>query len=319
VDDTQRITTPIQTRRLKGATSLGSRLLKAIQEDDVGGLAAEMAYRFLFAVFPFGVFVAALTAFMAGALNVENPAGKLLAALGDNLPKGIADAVKPELAHLLGTTNPGLMSVGAILALIAANGGTQALVKGMHRAYDVPETRPLILRYLVSVGLTLLAAVGVLASFVTVVGGSAVTEWLANTAGLGRAAPTILDAIRWPVVFVGLTLAVAVMYRYAPNLVAPWRWILAGSAAFTIGWLIATLALGFYVSHFADYGATYGSLGGVIVLMLWFYISAFLLIAGAELTAALASIRSPDEIKPRHEETVAKRKIRKAEKVTDRD
>src|SRR4029079_11934422 len=131
--DTQRITTPIQTRRLKGATSLGSRLLKAIQEDDVGGLAAEMAYRFLFAVFPFGVFVAALTAFMAGALNVENPAGKLLAALGDNLPKGIADAAKPELAHLLGTTTPGLMSVGAILALIAANGGTQALVKGMHR------------------------------------------------------------------------------------------------------------------------------------------------------------------------------------------
>jgi len=268
-----------------------------------------MAYRFLFAVFPFGVFVAALTAFVAAALHVDNPAGKLLSGIGDNLPKALGDAVKPELTHLLGTTHPELVSVGAIAALIAANGGTQSLIKGMHRAYDVPETRPLVLRYLVSLGLTLVAAVGVLLSFVTVIGGAALTGWLADVAGLGRSAPAILDAVRWPVVFIGLTVAVAVMYRYAPNLVAPWRWIFVGSVAFTVGWLVATAALGWYVDHFADYGATYGSLGGVIVLMLWFYVSAFLLITGAELTAALASLRSPGEIRPRREEAVASAKL----------
>ncbi|HEY2916320.1 MAG TPA: YihY/virulence factor BrkB family protein [Candidatus Limnocylindrales bacterium] len=329
MDDTQRIETPppagepddvpAEAGEAPGPAGplevqpLLRRLLQAFQQDDVGGLAAEMAFRFLFAIFPFGVFVAALTAFVAAALHVENPAARLLAGLGDNLPPSIADSVKPELTHLLGTTRPELLSIGAVAALIAANGGTQCLIKAMHRAYDVPETRPLVLRYLVSLALTLIAAAGVLASFVTVVGGAAVTRWLADITGLGSTAPGILDLVRWPIVFVGLTFAVALLYRYAPNLVAPWRWILAGSVAFTTGWLITTAALGWYVDHVADYGATYGSLGGVIVLMLWFYASAFLLIAGAELTAALANLRSPAEIRPRREEAVAGAKVREVE------
>jgi membrane protein len=103
-------------------------------------------------------------------------------------------------------------------------------------------------------------------------------------------------------VFLVLTGAVAILYRYAPSIVVPWRWILVGAAVFTLGWLIATTALGFYAANVANYGATYGSLGAVIVLMLWFYVTAAMLLIGAELTAAIARERTPGEIRRRGEE-----------------
>ena len=83
----------------------------------------------------------------------------------------------------------------------------------------------------------------------------------------------MVQLLRWPAVFAVLTIAVAILYRYAPSIVIPWRWIIAGAVVFTLGWLIATAALGWYAANVADYGATYGSLGAVIVLMFWFYVT----------------------------------------------
>ena len=281
---------------------VGRRLITGIREHDVSGLAAEIAYRFLFAVFPFGLFVAALSGVAAGVLRIDDPSGKIIAGLGDNLPPSIAEALQPELERLFASASNTVLWFGAIAALWAATGGTNALVKGIHRAYGVPEQRPFLLRYAVAVGLTLVATVGVIASFVTIVGGAMITQEVAEQFGLEAQAFTLLQLLRWPAVFGALTLAVAVLYRYAPSIVIPWRWILLGAAAFSLGWLVATVALGWYAGNVADYGATYGSLGAVIVLMLWFYITSALLLIGAELTAALARERAPDEIRMRGEE-----------------
>ena len=292
--------------RPRGSPSaIAHRLIGAIKEDDVSGLAAEIAYRFLFAIFPFGLFVAALGTFVATSLHVANPAEEIVGGLGDNLPPAIADALRPELERLLTSARADLLAIGAIAALWAATGGTNALVKGIHRAYDVPEQRPFLLRYAVAVGLTLLAALGVMASFVTIVGGAMATQQLAAQFGLGDQAFAVLQILRWPAVFLVLTLAVAVLYRYAPSVVVPWRWIAVGAGGFTVGWIVATAALGFYAANVANYGATYGSLGAVIVLMLWFYVTAAMLIIGAELTAALTRERSPDEVRRRGEELAA--------------
>jgi membrane protein len=281
------------------------RLVDGVRQHDVSGLSAEIAYRFLFAVFPFGLFVAALGAFVAGLLHVDNPAQLVLNGLGDNLPPDIAASLRPELEHLLNAGQPGVLGLGALLALWAATGGTNALVKGIHRAYGVPEQRPFLLRYAVAVGLTLLAAVCVIASFVTIVGGAFFTEQLANQLGIGSQALLFLQVVRWPVVFIGLVAAVAILYRYAPSIVVPRRWILVGATVFAAGWLIVTAGLGFYAANFANYGATYGSLGAVIVLMLWFYLTALVLLLGGEVTAALARERSPGAIHRRGEEEAA--------------
>jgi membrane protein len=154
----------------------------------------------------------------------------------------------------------------------------------------------------VALALTLLGAVGVLLSFVTIVGGALVTTKAASGLGLGGGGWTLVQLLRWPAVFGILVVAVAILYRYAPNVVVPWRWILVGSATFAIGWLVATALLGVYVDRFANLGAMYGSLGSVVVLMLWFYVTAALLLIGAEVTAALAWLRTPSEIRRRREE-----------------
>jgi len=290
-----------------------------MREHDVSGLSAEMAYRFLFALFPFGLFVAALGGVVAGWLGVDNPAGQIIGGLGDNLPPAIAEQLQPELERLFATASNGLLWTGALLALWAATGGTNALVKGIHRAYDVPEQRPFVLRYAIAIGLTLLAAVGVIGSFVTIVGGAMITQEIADRFGLGAQAFAMVQLLRWPAVFAVLTIAVAILYRYAPSIVIPWRWIIAGAAFFTIGWLIATAALGWYAGNVADYGATYGSLGAVIVLMLWFFVTSALLLVGAEITAALARERSPDQIRMRGEERALTEKVDEtAEGATER-
>jgi membrane protein len=239
-------------------------------------------------------------------------------ALGDNLPPSIADAIRPELQRLLETGRPGLLAFGAIAALWAATGATNALSKGIHRAYDVRERRPFLFRYAVAIGLTFLAAVGFIAAFVTIVGGALATEQIAERVGLGPLAWSILGWLRWPAVFAVVTIAVAVLYRYAPSVVVPWRWIVAGAMTFTLGWLVATGALALYVENVADYGATYGSLGGVIVLMLWFYVTAALLVIGAEVTAALTHERAPGEIHPRGEERAAAAAVHGATNRTGR-
>ena len=286
-----------------------ARLFRSVQADDVSGLSAEIAYRFLFAVFPFGLFVAALGSFVAVSMHVDNPAGSIVRGLGDNLPPSIAESIRPELQHLLTSARPDLIGLGAVAALWAATGGTNALVKGIHRAYDVQEIRPFLMRYVVAVGLTVLAAIGVILSFVTIVGGAMLTERMVERLGLGAQSAAILWALRWPAVFAVLTGAVAVLYRYAPSVTVPWRWILAGASVFSMGWLVATAVLGFYVEHVADYGATYGSLGAVIVLMTWFYVTAALLMIGAEVSATLAHELTPEAIQRRGEEEAVARAV----------
>jgi membrane protein len=275
-------------------TRIGKHFLADVKRDDVSGLAAELAYRFLFAIFPFGIFVAALTAFIAPMLGFKDPTGQILGAIGDNLPADVASGIKPQLEAVIGTTRPGLLTIGAVAALWAATGGTNALIKAMNRAYEVEETRSFLPKTARAVGLTLLASVGLLGAFVTIVGASLLTAEVAGRLNLDPGVVTAIGLLRWPVVFAGLSLAVAVLYKLAPNFRAPWRWCVAGGAIFSVGWLIATAAFGFYVANFGSYANTYGALGGVIVLMLWFYLSAMVLVGSAALMAAAMKELEPE-------------------------
>jgi membrane protein len=292
---------------------LVGRIVESAGRNDVLGVASQMAFHFLFALFPFALFVAALGGFVAAAFNMANPAALILGAVHDNLPPAIETAIRPDLQRVMASPRADLLGFGAIVALVAATNGTNSLVKGINRAYDVPENRPFVLRYAVSLGLTVLAAVGVIVSFVVLFAGTVATTSTAGPSGLGPEVWTILQLVRWPLVVLALTLSVTVLYRFAPNVIVPWRWLLIGSGAFALGWLIATAALGLFAARVGSFGATYGSLGGVIVLMAWFWLTAGLLLVGAELGAALARERSPGAIRRRHQEDHAAAKIRTAE------
>lgn len=264
-----------------------------LRRDDVAGIAAELAYRFLFAVFPFVLFTAAIGSVVASALGIRNPAVEIVKALGTSLPSALTGTVTQSLTTVIDHAQPGLASAGFLTALFASTTGVLALTKALNRAFEVEETRGVASRWTRAVGLAILGGVGVLLAFVLIVGGSVATAQAASRIGLGGAAWTLLGIARWPVTFLVLALAAAALYRLAPNAAAPWRWCLVGGAAFAAGWLVATFALALYVSTAGRYGSTYGALGGVVVLMLWFYLTGLVLLAAGELTALAMRLAEP--------------------------
>jgi len=278
------------------------RVVQATMEDEVPDLAAGLAYRFLFAIFPFAIFLAAMAGFAAQLAGLQDPSGQIIGSLSDNLPPDIAAQVRPQLDAVLGNTRPGLMSIGAVLALWAAMGGIGAVMKAMNRAYDVEETSGFVPRTARAALLTVFGALGILIAFVTIVGSSFLTQQAAKTLGIPDSTWSVVSLARFPVVIVLVAIAVAILYRYGPNVAVSIRWTMVGGFAFAILWLLATVAFALYVANFANYSNTYGALGGVVVLMLWFYLTALLLLVGAELTALLAKDHEPHKIAARQKE-----------------
>ena len=191
-------------------------------------------------------------AFAAQWVGIADPTQKIVSGLSDNLPPDIANAIAPQIQAVIGTTRPGLLTFGAIAALWAATGGTSALMKAMNKAYEVEEDRSFVPKTALAIGLTLLATIGLLVAFVTIVGASILTTGVSQRLGLDQAAVGAISLLRWPLVFVLVSVAVAVLYKLAPNARIPFRWCLAGGVLFAIGWLIATGVFGLYVANFAD-------------------------------------------------------------------
>jgi membrane protein len=149
----------------------------------------------------------------------------------------------------------------------------------------------------VDLALTLVLGIGIVVSVVAIVGGTLVTTDLAGRAGVGGATWTAISILRWPAAFGVLVLAATVLFRYASCVRPPWHWALAGAAAFAVAWLAVTLGLGQYVARLGHFDATYGALSGVIVLMIWYYLTAIILVAAAELVALLAETFDADKLR----------------------
>ena len=277
-------------------------LVQEVMADDVLNQAAALAYRFLFALFPFAIFLAALVTAVAGFAGIDDPTGRIIGAIGDNLPPDVAQQIAPQLDAVLGQSRPGLLSLGAILALWSATSGVSAVIAAMNRAYDIEDTRGFLGRTLRAAGLTLLASGGIILGFATIVGSSTLTQSAAVALGVDAAGWQVITALRWPVVLAMVAFAVAVLFRFGPNVAVSFRWALIGGSLFAIGWIIATAVFGIYVANFANYANTYGALGGVVVLMLWFYITAVLLLVAAEVTSLLARTGEPDRLEARQRE-----------------
>lgn len=276
--------------------ALIQQYVRQLQRHDTTGLAAELAYRFMFATFPFVLFLAALGGFMAGWFGVADPTSRIISALGGSIPSDLVGPLRTQLEEVLAHTEPALLSVGALVTLYASAGGINALTKAMNGAFGVQETRPLPVRIALAAGLTVVGGIGIVVGFVAVVGGTLVTTELADRAGVGAATWTALSILRWPVAFAVLVSAVTALFRYASCVRPPWRWALFGAAAFAVAWLLVTFGLGQYVARLGHFDLTYGALGGVIVVMLWYYLTAIILVAAAELVALLAATYDPDKL-----------------------
>ena len=162
-----------------------------------------------------------------------------------------------------------------------------AIIDTLNQAYDIQEGRPWWKVRLMAIGLTIALAVFIVVSSALVLVGPTLAEKVAVWSHLGPAFEWTWKILQWPVVFVLVTLGIAMIYYFAPDAEQDWVWITPGSILATVLWLLVSLGFKFYVANFASYTATYGIIGGVIVLMLWFYVSALAVLIGAEMNAEI--------------------------------
>ncbi|MGD8485385.1 MAG: YihY/virulence factor BrkB family protein [Chloroflexota bacterium] len=265
---------------------VGSDVWRRFREDDVLGLAAELAFRWLLALFPLAIMTAAFAGFAAERVGVADPTQEILDAVGSQLPPEAAETLRPQLDRVLMSQDGGLLTVGLVLTVYAASAGMRAIIKGFNRAYRVDERRPFWRQVAVAVGLTVLMGTSVVASFIVLVVGQVAARDVAALVGLEEASSRVFELARFPLVLIALGAASAFLYWSAPAQHPRLRWTLPGVAVFVPGWMVATMLFSLYVDNFGSYDDTYGTLGGVIVLLLWLYLTFVILLLGAQLNAA---------------------------------
>ena len=270
------------------------RLYAEVKDDDLSGAAAELAYRFFLALFPFFIFLAALGGFIADLLNVANPTEEIMSSLGRSLPPDAASILRKQLDTVISSRDVGLLSIGILGAIWAASSGIGSVMKSLNRVYNVRETRPYLKRVLLVVGLTALAGGTLIGAFILLILGQVYGLELADKIGIGGIAAAFFTWGRWPVVFLVVMTAASFLYWAAPNMHLPFHWISPGALLFAAGWLVMSYLFGLYVTNFGSYNVTYGTLGGVVAMLVWFYFTGLILLTGAELNLILAREAMPE-------------------------
>lgn len=266
-----------------GLVEVGKRAFKDFQEDDMNTHASALTYRMLLALFPFILFLLSLL----GALGLEDFFNWLLDQARQALPADTYSQVTKIIDQIRAGASGGLLSFGLVTALWAAASGVRSTIHALNVAYDVKQERPVWRLYLVSILFTIGLAAMIIGAVALMLLGPEGMEWLAGHAGLGDLFVTLWTWLRIPVAIALMMLAVAVIYFFFPNVDQPFRIVSPGSVFAVLAWIVATFAFSIYVSNFGNYNATYGSLGGIIALMFYFFLSAATLLFGAEINAVL--------------------------------
>jgi membrane protein len=260
-----------------------SRVWEQINEDDVFGRAAQLSYYFLLAVFPLLLFLMTLLGYFAEAGSEIRY--KLITYLGKVMPYSAVDLIQRTINEISKDKGGGKLSFGLLAALWAASNGMSAITDTLNVAYDVKETRAWWKVRLIAIGLTLMFAVMIILALTTVVLGGRVANLLAATVGLGD---VFWKLLQWPIVLLFLVVTFAFIYYFAPNRrKREWHWISPGSVTAVVLWLLISFGFRLYLQFFNSYSVTYGSLGALIILMLWFYFTGVAILIGGEVNAEI--------------------------------
>ena len=275
---------------------LSIRALRAavaeFQRDDALGLAAQLAFYLILALFPFLLVLVSLM----GTFSSPALARDVLDYFQQVTPQQVYGLIDSYLSDILSGSKPapGLFSIGLLITLWSASGAFAALINALNKAYDIEETRPFWkvrgIALLMTLGLSVLILLGVL----LLVFGPPIGRGIADLFGLGDVFLLVWNIVRWPVALFFMVFTVALLYYFAPDADQPFRWITPGGFIGVLLWVLASLVFRFYVSNFGSYDETYGSIGAVIVLLLYLYISSLTILFGAELNATL--VRMKEEI-----------------------
>ncbi|HWF84856.1 MAG TPA: YihY/virulence factor BrkB family protein [Vicinamibacterales bacterium] len=264
-------------------TDLAKRTASEVMTDNCVGLAAQLAYYFFLALFPALLFLVAIVSF----IPVHGLLDAITGTLGRVAPFEALKLIQEQILNIAHQRNGGLLTLGMIGTIWSTSSGVSAIIDTLNQAYGIHEERPWWKVKLIALGLTVTLALFIVVSTALVLVGPALAEKVAAWAHLGSTFEWTWKIVQWPVVFGLVALAIALIYYYAPDAEQRWIWITPGSIFATVAWLLVSLGFRFYVTRFTSYNATYGAIGGAIVMMLWFYLSALAVLVGAELNAEI--------------------------------
>lgn len=266
------------------------QLIKAVihdfSEDDLANQSAQLSYYFLFALFPLLLFLTALLGLFVEPGSVVHHAITQYA--GKVLPQaasGLIDKTLREVSHNAGADK---LSLGIIFALWSASSGMSAVINSLNVAYDVKTPRPWWKEKLLSLVMTIAVSLFLIIAFVLAVYGGAIAETISDFLHLGGVFTWAWKILQWPVLLLLVLIAFNLIYYFAPHCEhLRWHWLMPGTIVGVGLWLIASLAFKLYLTYFNTYSVTYGSIGTIIILLLWFYISGIALLIGGEVNAEI--------------------------------
>lgn len=262
---------------------LGVRTAREINADDLLNLSAQQAYYFFFALFP------ALLTFIsiASFFPIHNLTGQIVDMLGRFAPPEALSIITQQISKISESGHGGILTFAFVLTIWSSSGAMVSIISTLNAAYDITEARPLWKVRLIAIGLTLGVAFFILISMALVLVGPTVAEHLATTMHLGPAFKWTWWVLQWPIVFALVATGIGLVYYFAPDAEQDWMWITPGSVVATALWVLVSLAFKLYIAYFGSYNETYGTLGGFIVLLTWFYLSGLAILIGAELNAEI--------------------------------
>ena len=258
-----------------------SRLWQKITDDDILGNAAQVAFYFSFALFPLLLFLMSLLGVILS--DKQDLQAELFKILGQVMPNSAFDLVRKTLDEVTSSASSGKLTIGIFLTLYSASAGVDNMRGTLNEVYNLKETRSFLKAKGTSLGLTLGVGVVILIALALIVYGSnLIDNWLPLDS------PYIIAPLQYAVVLVMVLFAFALIYNFAPNHDAfQWKWISPGAVIGVVLWILFSGAFKLYLRYFDSYAATYGSLGAMIILLLWLYLTALVILIGGAINAIL--------------------------------
>lgn len=264
-------------------TELIKRSVKEALDDNVFDLAAQQAYYFFFALFPALLFVIAIASFFP----LQGLIDATVTMMSRFAPADVTRILTDAMGSLSNQNSGGILTFAFLITIWSSSGAMVSIITTLNAAYDVTESRPWWKTRLTAIALTVGIAIFILASMFLIIAGPTLAENIATRMHLGPAFKWTWMVLQWPVAFALVATAIALVYYFAPDVEQDWVWITPGSILATVLWLAVSLALKFYYQLVPNANAAYGTIGGIMVLMLWFYASGIALLVGAEVNAEM--------------------------------
>lgn len=254
-------------------------LWKRVQEDDVVGLAAQLAYFFLLSLFPLLIVLVSLLPYLPITQT------EMLGVIADFAPGQTMHFIETNLNEILSQQNKTLLSFGIIATIFSASNGMNALIRALNKSYDVKESRSFIVARGMSIVFTIAMILVFIIALLLPVFGKQIGLYLFTKWGLTSQFLAFWNMLRWLFSALVIFVVFLVLYWIAPNKKFKCIDALPGAIFASVGWLLVSYGFSYYVSNFGNYSAMYGSIGAVIVLMIWFFLSGIIIIVGGEINA----------------------------------